>query len=34
VTLNSAEESIGFNNFHEGIHLGSVLALRRVLGIA
>ncbi|MEY3599252.1 MAG: hypothetical protein RLZZ463_18 [Bacteroidota bacterium] len=34
VTLNNVAEAIGFNNFHEGLHLGSVLALRRVLGIA
>lgn len=34
VTLNSVEDAIAFNNFHEGIHLGSILALRRALGIA
>ncbi|MGJ8665202.1 MAG: DinB family protein [Patiriisocius sp.] len=32
-TLSSAKEAIEFNNFHEGIHLGYVLALKRVLGI-
>ncbi len=31
-TLSSIEDAIAFNNFHEGIHLGYVLALRRVLG--
>lgn len=32
-TLSSAKEAIEFNNFHEGIHLGYVLALKRVLEI-
>ena len=32
-TLSSVEEAIGFNNFHEGIHLGSVLALRHAIGL-
>ncbi len=31
VTLDSAEDAIAFNVFHEGIHLGSILALRRAL---
>lgn len=31
VTLNSVEDAITFNVFHEGIHLGSILALRRAL---
>ena len=34
VTLESVEDAITFNNFHEGIHIGSILALRRALGIA
>ena len=28
-TLSSAKEAIAFNNFHEGIHLGYLLALKR-----
>ncbi|MCF6348468.1 MAG: DinB family protein [Flavobacteriaceae bacterium] len=28
VTLNSIEDAIEFNNFHEGIHLGYILALK------
>ncbi|GEQ85037.1 hypothetical protein ULMS_05450 [Patiriisocius marinistellae] len=32
-TLSSAKDAIEFNNFHEGIHLGYVLALKRALGI-
>lgn len=31
VCLDSIEAAIGYNNYHEGIHLGSILALRRVL---
>lgn len=31
VTLNSAEEAISFNLFHEGLHYGSILALRRAV---
>lgn len=30
-TLSNVEEAIGFNNFHEGIHLGYILALRKSL---
>lgn len=30
-TLTSVEEAIDFNNFHEGIHLGYVLALRKLV---
>ncbi|MBW1294096.1 DinB family protein [Aquimarina litoralis] len=29
--LKSAEDAMGFNNFHEGIHLGYVLALKKSL---
>lgn len=31
VTLDNAEDAIAFNVFHEGIHLGSILALKRAL---
>ena len=31
VVLNSVEDAVRFNLYHEGIHLGSVLALRRML---
>jgi hypothetical protein len=31
VTLNNVEDAIRFNNFHEGIHLGSIFALRKML---
>lgn len=31
-TLGSVEDAIAFNNFHEGIHLGYILALRRAVG--
>ncbi len=30
-TLTNVEEAIGFNNFHEGIHLGYILALKKSL---
>lgn len=30
-TLSNVEEAIDFNNFHEGIHLGYILALRKSL---
>ncbi|MDA0178097.1 hypothetical protein C7H62_1249 [Mesoflavibacter sp. HG96] len=30
-TLTNVDEAIAFNNFHEGIHLGYVLALKRVI---
>tara|TARA_R110002012_G_scaffold157293_3_gene318456 strand:- start:207 stop:668 length:462 start_codon:yes stop_codon:yes gene_type:complete len=32
-TLTTVEEAIAFNNFHEGIHLGYILAQKRTLGI-
>ncbi len=31
VTLRNIEDGIQFNNFHEGIHLGSILALKRCI---
>ncbi len=31
VTLTNVDEAINFNNFHEGIHLGVVLALRKLV---
>jgi len=31
VNLITIEEAIQFNNFHEGIHLGSVLALKKLV---
>ncbi|MFT5215114.1 MAG: PBP1b-binding outer membrane lipoprotein LpoB [Glaciecola sp.] len=30
-TLTNAEEALEFNNFHEGIHLGYILALKKSL---
>ncbi|WP_223032479.1 DinB family protein [Hanstruepera marina] len=30
-TLTCVQEAIDFNNFHEGIHLGSILALRKLV---
>ena len=30
-TIGNAEEAIAFNLFHEGIHLGYILALKRVI---
>jgi len=30
-TLSNVDEAIDFNNFHEGIHLGYILALRKSL---
>ena len=30
-TLSNVEEALEFNNFHEGIHLGYILALRKSL---
>ncbi len=32
-TLTSVDDALEFNNFHEGIHLGYILALKRSLGI-
>ena len=32
-TLSNVEEAISYNNFHEGLHLGSVLALRRAINL-
>ena len=32
-TLSNVDEAIAYNNFHEGIHLGSVLALRHAIGL-
>ena len=32
VTLNSVDDAILFNNFHEGLHLGTILALQKVIG--
>lgn len=31
VSLKSAEEAIQFNNLHEGLHLGYMMAIRKVL---
>ncbi|MDO6736472.1 DinB family protein [Wenyingzhuangia sp. 2_MG-2023] len=31
VVLDSVEKAIDFNNFHEGIHLGAILALRKLV---
>ena len=31
VTLSKVEDSIAFNTFHEGLHLGSILALKRAV---
>ncbi|UOB19155.1 DinB family protein [Abyssalbus ytuae] len=31
VTLNNIEEAVAFNNVHEGIHLGTILALRKLI---
>ena len=31
VTLNSADDAILFNNFHEGLHQGYIMALQKVL---
>lgn len=34
VPLRSATDAIAFNVYHEGLHLGSILALRRAQGLA
>ena len=31
VSLDSIDDAIQFNNFHEGIHLGSILALKKLV---
>ncbi len=31
LVLKSIEDAIQFNNFHEGIHLGYILALKKAL---
>ena len=31
VTLNRVEDAILFNNFHEGLHLGTIMALQKVV---
>ncbi len=31
VTLTRVEDAIFFNNFHEGLHLGTIMALQKVL---
>ena len=31
VTLNNIQDAIEFNNFHEGIHLGYILALKKLV---
>ena len=31
VTLASIDDALAFNNFHEGIHVGSMLAIKRLL---
>ncbi len=31
VTLNSFEEAVAFNGFHEGLHLGAILSLKNFL---
>ena len=31
VTLNSVEDAILFNNFHEGLHLGAIISLQKVV---
>ncbi len=32
ITLSSIEDAIIFNNVHEGLHLGTVMALRKLVG--
>ncbi len=31
ITLNTVEEAITFNNVHEGLHLGYIMAQKRTL---
>ncbi len=31
VTLQSIEDGIKFNNFHEGLHVGTIMALRKLI---
>lgn len=31
--LNSFEEALAFNNFHEGLHLGQMLNIRRIISL-
>jgi len=31
VTLSSIEDAIKFNNFHEGLHVGTIMALRKLV---
>lgn len=31
ITLNSIEEAINFNNVHEGLHMGLIMALRKLV---
>lgn len=33
VTLKSAADAVSFNLFHEGIHLGSILAIKRMMAL-
>ena len=30
-TLTNVDEALAFNNFHEGIHLGYIMAMKKVL---
>ena len=34
ISLNNIEAGIAFNNFHEGLHLGAILALRNFVILA